>query len=254
MAVSKKKEKNSWITSGLDFKGTTESTNEHQDESGNMSAVKEKNITANSIKEPATETPKETVKDSSITETSIHATQSSSTSEQDIVKPVEPFNGTNVEESSSSKPQEAAPVQSIPSFDPVSGASSSEPAPHYSESDSLPFQMYRKPGPVNYAERVKMMQAYAEENQMTKEGIDYMSPMQNVVLNSGVIQQFSQTWMREPRSIKISCSITPTLHRKIEKERVLLNIKSRNDLVNFLLEQYFAEREKMILMQNNNEK
>lgn len=265
MALSKKKEKNSWMTSGLDFGKTSEK--EAADKTPAADTTTAKEITATDIKtsEIDNEQPVETlnistddktdkqipVKGKSNTES--FAPTQSSLPKQETITSVLP----NMFSEETKKLHHEASIEDNPSVNDIPNASSYQSYSPirseqlYPDSDNLSVRNSHKGGPYTYEERIQMIKEYAKENPETKQGVDYMSPMQNIVLNSGVIQKFSQTWMREPRSVKMSCSITPTLRRKLEHEIRHWNIKSMNDLVNFLLEQYFEEKEKMILMQKN---
>ena len=265
MALSKKKEKNSWMTSGLDFGKTSEK--EAADKTPAADATTAKEITTTDIKtseidnEQSVETLNISTDDK--TDKQIPVKEKSSTEsftpEQTTTYKQEPAEAVlpNASKEEPKQIHQEASIENNPSLNEIPNVSS---YPSYSpikseqlypDSDNLSVRNSHKGGPYTYEERIQMIKEYAKENPETKQGVDYMSPMQNIVLNSGVIQKFSQTWMREPRSVKMSCSITPTLRRKLEHEIRHWNIKSMNDLVNFLLEQYFEEKEKMILMQKN---
>lgn len=241
----KNKKTNSWMTDGLNFeqKQTTSETP--------VSIDAEIEAT---VKEETT-TPPESIQARPQLIYENAAEQTNEISNPDVTKtseiPIysEPVNtNPGANDPASAPTAEAVPVPSSTVIYPDESAI--EPmhaAPAIpSTAPVTPSPMPRKGGPVPYAERRKLVEEFLSSNPAPDAAYGVMTPMQNVVINSGAIQSFSQSWMREPRSSRLSCSITPSLRDKLDREVMYLNIKSMNDLINFLLEQYFEEKEKLI--------
>ena len=62
---------------------------------------------------------------------------------------------------------------------------------------------------------------------------------------SSLVEEYQETWKRnERRSIKFNIMITPTLSKKLDRSVDRGEIRSRNDLINHLLEKYYEEESK----------